>query len=159
MAFHRFIKDQPVSCRFLIQHCGQRLLWRSDFVDEAFTLQVDPDPGWVLGVQSAIAAWIARINQPPRIIPLVIHIVKDCSHLLRHFVTGTDRVDAGTDQYTLREAKILRPVFAQHLQIALKSASRQDHCRRVKTARLARAQVFTTSASDASVFRDLYGYL
>ena len=114
---------------------------------------IHQDPVQIGRIQPAVGAGIARVGQAGEIIPLVVHMDQFAADGLRQLMPQSHGISAGAGQDFLRKAKLGRPEFTNHVEIALKAAGREDHGLAPQFAFVAGAQLAHQDSDHAAPIR------
>src|ERR1044071_94828 len=155
---NRSIEDGPVSWRVLAQDGRHLDFWSGLGVpDEAFALSVDPNGEAIESVQPAAAGGIPRVNKPSGVKQLMIELREPCASILGELQSASESIEARAEKDSSvggQSGKIMRPISANELEIALEAAGGEDDGRGAEFHRFTGAGVRAAHADNSSGIDD-----
>ena len=121
------VEDQPGPRPRLPDHRRQRQMAGGALLHEPAPVLVDPGKRDPVQAQAPVRAWVARVGDAARIIPLVVQTSNGSPHARAQFQARPDRVNARARQQARRHRDRGRPVLAHQRHIRLESSRRQHH--------------------------------
>ena len=111
----RFVIENSPEGGELLIHNGWKAVARTGrFIDETPALGIDPDGNGAAARQPSIGSLMAGMGNSSGIIPLMIHVMEHSSSLPGQFVSGTDGVEACTEEKPIGKFQVLGPEFSNH---------------------------------------------